>query len=121
MNDYKDVSKTFFGSIEVILANNPDVTKIELFATDKAWEEIKKIPNLFHKGGHLYCEYKNKVLLIKRLKIREPEGYKTVKFEKIKNTKLLESKIWEKMLAEGSLEPIGEPFKVEWKAFEWKK
>ena len=123
MSDYDNkLLLELFGVIEMHMNNNPKLTRIQLLVIDRIWKEVKLLPNVFTKGGHTYVTYKDKVLLLKRIKIKEPEGFKTVKVKKvIDDTKLLESKIWNKMLTEGSIEPIGEPVKIEWNKIEWKK
>lgn len=97
----------FFAAVDCLINNVPNMNVIEIAVSDTIWEKMKKHPNFFTRGGHVYCNYKDKIFFVKRMKFYPLEGYKTVQWKD--DFKEAEAKAWNYAVEHGLLEQIYAP------------
>ena len=77
--------ESLYNAFDFLIANWPESEpKITLYVVDTIYDYIKTLDGAHFRGRWLYVNYKGHEIFVKKVFVKEPEGFKTCKITRIK-------------------------------------
>ena len=86
------VLNSIYQALDTMIEHIPGRKRYVLCCLSSTYEHFKKLPESYFRGRWLYIDYKGTTTLVKKVVIKKPSGYKTIKVKRASAITPLEMK-----------------------------
>lgn len=74
--------KQLYDALDILIDRCPGQKRFTICCLEQVYNQIRNLPEAYHRGRWLYINYKGTTTFVKKVIVKRPRGFKTVKINK---------------------------------------